>query len=94
MTQEQIQWAEVYACALRVGLGLYFANCFAKFGGYFEEKIVLRNMRNIVLIERNLFRSGHPKKNHAKCGFNAQNFLTGGWSRATDRSSSTPQPPI
>ena len=48
MTQEQIQWAEVYACALRVGLGLYFANCFAKFGGYFEEKIVLRNMRNIV----------------------------------------------
>ena len=29
------------------------------------------------LIERNLFRFGHPKKTHAKCCYNARNFLTG-----------------
>ena len=84
-----------------LGLGPYFANCFTKFGGYFEEKLFYEICEIKCLIERNLFRSGHPKKIHAKCGFTARNFLpggrnflTGGWSRATGRSGSTPQPPI
>jgi len=31
-----------------VGLGLYFANFFAKFGGYFGEKLFYEILRNIV----------------------------------------------
>ena len=77
------------------------ANCFAKFGGYFEEKIVLRNMRNIVPNRAKFISFWAPEKNscemwlhRAKFSYGGSKFSYGGWSRATGRSGSTPQPPI
>ena len=61
-----------------LGLGPYFANCFAKFGGYFEEKIVLRNMRNIVPNRAKFISFWAPEKNSREMWLHRAKFSSGG----------------
>jgi hypothetical protein len=62
-----------------IGLGLYFANCFAnKFGGYFEEKNVLRNMRNIVPNRAKFISFWAPERNSREMWLHRAKFSYGG----------------
>ena len=52
-----------------------FREMFREIRGVFQGNFFLRNIRNIVPKAKFFW---HPKKIHAKCGYTARNFLTGG----------------
>jgi len=61
------------ACISRI-----VSNCFAKFGGYFEEKNVLRNMRNIVINRAKFISFWAPEKNSREMWLYRAKFSYGG----------------
>ena len=85
-----------------IGLGLYSRKFSQNLGGISGGGNVLRNMRYMVPNRAEFISFWAPEKNsremllqRAKFSYGeVEIFLRGGWSGATGRSGSTPQPPI